>query len=221
MSWTDAVLNIKTLLDEGDSDKLVYRKKCFGELNGTNLNFKTFEFRRVTDFTSAEFPLGVWINGALLSSNDVTDDFKESGDFQLKVAPVDGDVVEASYYHRWFTDDELIQFLVTASQWLAFGSDYTATGEGFRPSALKYAASEAYQKLALRWARRLSEGFLLNDAPATDQVGKMIEGYTKAALDYRAEAEKIRDDYYSRSGQQKQPLFGFALGTVQDNVPKR
>lgn len=219
-TWLTAVTDLRTLLDEGDQDKLAYRKRCLGDCNGTNVYFKTFDFRRQTDFTTATAPLGVWKNGILLTASDITTDYPTSGDFVLSVAPVDGDVVEGSYYYRWFLDEEMTQFLITATNWLALGSDFLSLGEGLRPSALRYAASEAYQKLAIRWARNLSEGYMLNDAPARDRVGQMIKEYQETALKYREDAEKVRDDYYSRSGQQKQPLWAFVPGRIIDNVPK-
>lgn len=221
VTWTTAISDIRALLSDGDQDKNYYRKRCLGQINGVNTNFKTFEFRRVTDFTTAAAPLGVWLNGTLLAASGVSFDYPDSGDFTLSSAPIDGDVLEASYYAKWFLDTELIQFLTTASQWLAFGSDYTQVAEAFRPAALKYATSEAYQKLVIRWALRASDTFMLNDAPAAENMGKMIDQYKQIAIDYRKDAEVIRDDYYSRSGQQKQPLWGFGLGNVQDNVPKR
>jgi hypothetical protein len=219
--WTSAISDLRANLSDGDQDKNYYRKRCLGEINGTNTNFKTFEFRRVTDFVSATAPLGVWLDGSLLPASGISVDYPDSGDFTLLSAPADGSVLEASYYARWFIDSELVQFLTTASQWLSFGSDYTQVAEAFRPAALKYAASEAYQKLVIRWALRASDTFLLNDAPATENMGKMIDQYKQIALDYRKDAEVIRDDFYSRSGQQKQPLWGFNLGSVRDNVPKR
>lgn len=220
MSWDTAVVDIRTLLDEGAEDKLIYRKRCLGECNGVNTFFKTFDNRRLTDFTNVEFPLGVWLSGVLQDSSAVSEDVLDSGDFILAEAPADGSVVEASYYCRWFLDTELTQFLASASQWLALGSDFTKVAEPLRPGALKYAASDAYQKLVIRWARRLSEGYMLNDAPATEEVGKMIAQYTDIAMKYREDAQKIRDDYYSRSGTQLSPAWSFALGRVIDNVPK-
>ncbi|HCW05856.1 MAG TPA: hypothetical protein DGG95_00630 [Cytophagales bacterium] len=221
MSWDTALADLRTVLDEGSQDKLAYRKRCLGDVNGVNTSFKTFDNRRETDFTTVSAPLGVWVNGTLLAASGVTTDYPTSGDFVLAAAPANGEYVEASYYYRWFLDTELEQFLVSGSEWLALGSDYTQVSEGLRPGALKYAASEAYQKLAVRLSRRLSEGFMLNDAPAVDTVGKMVTEYGQIALKYREDAEKVRDDFYSRSGQQKQPLFGFVLGRIKDNVPKQ
>lgn len=220
-TWSTAVTDLRTNLSDGDQDKVYYRKRVLGQIDGTNTAFRTFEFRRVTDFTTASAPFGVWLNGVLVDSSGINADYFDSGDFVLNTAPSDGDVLEASYYARWFIDTELQQFLTTACEWLAFGSDYTQIAVGFRPAALKYAASEAYQKLAIRWALQVQETFLLNDSKTAENMGKMVTQYKDIGLSYRKEAEKVRDDYYSRSGAQKQPLWGFNLGNVTDPVPKR
>lgn len=221
MSWSTAESELRTLLSDNEKDKHRYRKRVFGEINGTNVHFKTFEFRRVTDFTTATAPLGVWKDGVLLTSADIAGDYLDTCDFSLVTAPLDGSVLEASYFIQWFKDTELQQFLTTATQWLRLGSDYSQLGDGLRPAALKYAAAEAYQKLSLRWAEHLSETFLLNDAPDKDKRMQIVEAYRKSSLDLRKEAETVRDDFYSRSGQQKQPLFASIGGAVADNVPKR
>lgn len=220
MSWTTASTDLRTLLSDNATDKHRYRKRVFGEVNSVNTSFKTFEFRRITDFTTATSPLGVWIDGVLQTSTVVSGDSVGTGDFYLTTAPLDGSIVEASYFIQWFKDSEIENFLRLACNWLALGDDYSQLGQGLRPAALKYAAAEAYQKLSLRWAEHLSETFLLNDAPDEKRMA-IVDVYRKQSLDLRKEAETVRDDFYSRSGQQKQPLFASIVGTVPDNVPKR
>lgn len=220
MTWATASSDLRTLLSDASTDKHRYRKRVFGEVNGVNTSFKTFEFRRITDFSTAVGPLGIWIDGVLQANTIVDQDFVGTGDFYLNDAPADGSIVEASYFIQWFRDEELENFLRLASNWLSLGDLYENLGQGLRPAALKYAAAEAYQKLALRWAEHLSETFLLNDAPDEKRMA-IVEVYRKQSLDLRKEAETVRDDFYSRSGQQKQPLFASLVGTVVDNVPKR
>lgn len=219
MTWLNPENDLRVLLSDGTMDKHRYRKRVFGDVNGVNTRFKTFEFRRYTDFTTAVAPLGVWKNGVLLNSSDISFDDTNSGDFILAVAPVDGEVIEASYYIQWFKDSEIQNFLRLGSNWLALGDDYTAISSGLRPAALKYAASDAYQKLALRWAEHLAETYLLNDAPDEKRM-QIVEAYRKASLDARKDAETVRDDFYSRSGQQKQPLWSSSVGKISDPVPR-
>jgi hypothetical protein len=220
VTWTAPISDLRVLLSDGPTDKHRYRKKVFGEVNGTNTMFKTFEFRRVTDFTSAASPLGVWVNGVLLGAGGVASDNLPTGDFILAIAPTARQSVEASYYIQWFTDTELDGFLRLACNWMDFGDNYSTIGTSLRPAMLKYAAAEAYQKLSLRWAEHLSEVFLLNDAPKDKQMTP-VQQYRQMSLDLRKEAQQVRDDYYLGSGQQLQVLFGTAGGNPTDPQPVR
>jgi hypothetical protein len=64
LTWTvtsAAILSLQTLLNDGPTDKLGYLKPPVGDINGTNVQFKTFEFRRVTNF--APIILSCTMNG--------------------------------------------------------------------------------------------------------------------------------------------------------------
>jgi hypothetical protein len=219
MIWANPEIDLRTLLSDGSEDKLRYRKRVFGEVNGNNTRFKTLEFRRVTDFTSAEDPLGVWIDG-VYQTGGISSDSMSTGDFILGSAPSPRSVIEASYYVQWFNDTEIQTFLRASSNWLSLGDDYTRVVGGLQPAALKYAAADAYQKLSLRWAEHLSETFLLNDAPS-EKMFAPVDQYSKMSLAFRKEAEAARDAYYTRAGQNLQPLFGAVLGNPSDPEPVR
>lgn len=215
--WITAVFDLRTLLSDGPEDRYNSRKRCFGEVNGTNNTFRTFEFRRITDFTTATTPLGVYINGTRLSESDISTDYLNTGEFVIGASgsiPVDGDVVEASYFNQWFLDSELQDFLKVASNWLTSSDDYTQIVGGLTPSALKYAASEAYLKLAIRWRTFLSEQYRVEDEPKKPGTGPADE-FIKMANTFRQEALKSRDEFYTRQGQALQPLFGSVLGNVR------
>ena len=61
MQWSTSVADLRAWLNDGPTDKLVSRKRCLGRIDGSNKIFKTFEFRRVTDFTTATSPFGVYV----------------------------------------------------------------------------------------------------------------------------------------------------------------
>lgn len=216
MPWSTAVTDLRTLLSDGPTDRYNSRKRCFGEINGTNNLFRTFEFRRITDFTQAVLPLGVYINGSAVPATGISADYPNTGEFVLSTGhiPIDGDIVEASYYNQWFLDSELTDFLNTASNWLQSSIDYTVLPNGLWPAALKYAASEAYLKMAIRWRTFLSEMYKVEDEPKKPGTGPSEE-YTRMAEIFREEALKSRDDYYTRQGRNLQPLFGSVLGNVR------
>lgn len=215
MAWTTALTDLRTLLSDGATDKLRYRKRMLNPINGTNTRFKTFEFRRLTNFkTEASLILGVFKNSLRLSEvTDISADFPEVGEVALATAPVDGDVLEASYYAQWFTDTELTGFLRSAAEWLQVGTDANSVPPGLQPAGKYYAAQEAYHKMASRWAELQSETFRLEDAPA-GETKTPVEYYRMLALDAQKKSTQLRDDFYSRSGQQLAPLFGVVAGNV-------
>lgn len=214
MTWITAVSDLRTLLSDGPTDRYSSRKRCFGEVNGSNLMFRTFEFRRITNFTSATLPQGVYIDGIIVPASGFSADYPDTGEFVFISAPSDGSEVEASYYSQWFLDTELQDFLSVASSWLGSSTDYTTIPNGLQPSALKYAAAEAYLKMAIRWRTFLSEMYRVEDEPKKPGTGP-ADGYVKMSETFREEALKARDEFYTRQGRSLQPLFGSVLGNVK------
>lgn len=217
MAWDTAVSDLRTKLSDNATDKLRAFKRVFGQLDGSNTLFKTFEFRRITDFTGADAPLGVYLNGALVS---VSDDNVQTGYFTLASAPSDGDALESTYYIQWFLDAEVQSFLRIASNWLGSSDDYTAAQVGLRPSLLTYAAGEAYHKLSLKWSEMMSETYRLEDSPNKGQ-GDIADKYKKSGDELKDEARLLRNDFYTRQGQALQPLFGAQVGNFRDPGPPR
>jgi hypothetical protein len=211
MPWTSGVTELRTLLSDGPTDRYNFRKQCFGEINGTNTRFKTFDFRRVTDFTVTQ---GVYVDGVLQTLPAVAQDSPETGEFILTSAPADGSLVEASYYIQWFLDAELQTFLTDSARWLLGADDFTLITGGLIPAALKYAASEAYLKQAQRWKVYLSSGYKVEDAPKEGASGQ-VQDFMQLAETYREQALKLRDEYYGRQGRSQQSSFAAVLGRVR------
>jgi len=220
VTWTTALADLRTQLSDGPTDKLRYWKRVFGDLNGVNTRFKTFEFRRITNFTSGSIDptLGVYLNRVRLSSAAISSDVPSVGVFDLAVAPADGDVLEASYYIQWFTDAELQSFVDAAALWLDAGT-VSQIVDGLKSSALRYALYQAYAKLALRWSEALADTYRLQDNPDKDKF-KFVDEYQKQSQQYYKEAKDSRDDFYTRRGRAKQPLFGSVVGRVKDQTPR-
>lgn len=217
MTWSNAATELRTLLSDGPTDKLSWRKRCLGLVNGSSTSFKTFEGRRVTDLSTATGNFGVFVNGSAVS---VSSDNKEVGQFTLASAPADGTYVEATYYLQWFTDDEIVTFLGNAMQWLGLGSDYTTLVDGLQPAALKYAASEAYQKMSIRWALELSDIYKMQDQ-ISPEVKTLQDPYKDLTKEFKKQATEARDEYYKRQGQSLAPLYGTVAGRVKRVVPNR
>jgi hypothetical protein len=218
--WTttaDAVTNVRELLADSNDDKYGYRKKVLGIPDGTNVTFKTFERRRVTDLTTATAPQGVFVNGSPVVC--VTDD-TATGEFTLDAAPNNGDMVEATYYYHWFLDDELQSFLTNACQWLGLGTNYINIPDGLIPAAIHYAGQDAYHRLA-QW-QSISEGvaYRMEDTPDT-KTNSTVQNWISLAEHFKTKAIELRDNYYTRQGQTLAPNFVSLAGHIRDPQPKR
>ncbi len=216
MSWSTAVADVRILLSDGATDKLRYRKEVFGNIDGANKVFKTFENRRITTLVGAAAPVGVYVDGTLqtVDSEDL-----ESGEFTVHTAPAAGSTLRASYYVQWFNDTEIQQFLNSASEWISGADDWTILGNGLWPAAKHYAAATAYQKLSIKFASNLSEQFQLYDAPDQKRFDP-IKTYNAMAESMFKLANSLRDDVYkNRKGQALAPIWGTVRGRTRDVPP--
>ncbi len=225
MGWLNsatAILALRTLIFDGPQDKYAFNKRVIGDIDGVNTSFKTFENRRITDFTSPSAPLGVYVSGALVTatSDDLGD--ANTGAFTISPAPDPTlrAVVTATYYYHLFVDSELDTFLQNASTWLGFNSTYINIPDGLNSAALRFAAQEAYEAAAMRYSTRMAQVYKLEDAPSED-ILKSIAAFKDMAESFLAKAESMRNDFYTRQGQSLAPNFSFALGRVRDPVPRR
>lgn len=220
MTWSTAVTDLRIKLSDNATDKIRAFKRVFGEIDGVNTRFKTFEFRRVTNFTTAASPLGVYVDQTLIPAASISSDDPATGFFTFAVAPAASAVVEATYYIQFFLDTELDSFLRLASNWLGLGDTVANVPGGLQPAALQYAAAEAYQKLASRFTEYQSETYRLEDMPNEQRLALVAE-YKNAAAQCRDQAKAMRDEYYQRQGQHLSPLFAVNAGNVKNVVPNR
>jgi len=220
MAWTTALSDSRMKLNDGPVDKIRAFKRVLGQIDGTNTRFKTFEFRRVTDFTTATGSLGVYVDQVLQSSGYIATDDPTSGYFTTVTAPSASSVVEATYYVQYFLDAEIQTFLRYASNWLGLGDDYTQIPGGLQAAAVSYVAAEGYQKLASRFSEHMSETFRLEDMPDVARQALIAE-WKQASEHSRDTAHKLRDEFYTRQGQSLAPLFAVNRGYVPNVVPNR
>ena len=217
MAWTDAIEDLRNLVNDGPTDHERWRKQCVGQVDGVNVAFKTWEKRRVTDFTAPTATLGVFVDS--LGVTAATDD-TELGQFSLSVAPSAGSYVEATYYYQWFTNDNLDEFLISASNWLNLGDTYANIQTGLRPAALHYAGQSAMHKQAQYFAENVSDVYLMQEGPKEQKVG-VVNHYRQMAEDFRKKAESLRKNFYEGAGQQDSPYNVTINGAVKQIVPRR
>ena len=229
MSWTTSLSDLRTLLNDNSEDCLRSKKKCFGTVNGSNLSFKTFEFRRVTNFTdavSSAAPLGVFITSGGITTrvdpSNISADYPDTGDFTLNVAvvPTSGMVVQASYYAQLFLDSELTSIIQRSTQSLQLGTDPTQVDPALWDAVLNYSAAECLKKLSMKYTMAASSTYLLEDAPKKEML-EVASTFQSLGKTYTADAFKIRDAFYTRAGQTLAPNFVANYGRVSAVTPKR
>lgn len=216
MPYLNGRQDLTIRISDGPTDRLNYSKRCFGIVNGINTNFKTFDARRYTNFTQQP---GVLINGIVQGPQFITFDDPISGQFTLdpSIAPVDGSVVEATYYNRYFLDAELDNILEMSARILFSTDDIGSIPLGLVPAAIEYAAGNCFTKLAEKFATMTSSGYRVEDAP-DDQDDGPVKRYTDLADKAFDTSKNMITLFYTRQGQNLQPLFGVNPGRVRNLV---
>jgi hypothetical protein len=218
MTWSTARADLRVLLSDGPTDKLMAFKQVFGNQAASATVFKTFEKRRITDFssTATDFPLGLYLSGQRLAASACTTDNPETGFFVMAEPPTDANQLLATYYVQWFTDAELDGFLEKAAGWLNGGTDISLTQTGLQAAALQYANYEAMQKLSIMYATNPIETYRLEDSP-NEKFVTMGDKYRAAANAALKQATQLRDDFYQgRKGAALAPRFGTIQGSVKN-----
>jgi hypothetical protein len=221
MGWattTDAINELRLQISDGPTDKLAFDKTVVGLIDGDNVNFKTFNVRRLTPLVAATGdPIGAFVNGELVTvdSEDLL-----SGIFTLHEAPNEGDTVTATYYYEWFLDTQLDSFLSAASRWVLSDATYTHTPDGLIDAVIYKACAKAYRELAVRFAKLYSEQYRMEDLPKKD-LKKTQEQYSQLADMHEKQAKSEVEFYYTRQGKNKQPLFNSINGHVKNVGPNR
>ena len=216
MAWTTAISDVTLHLSDGPTDKPAMQKALIGVVNGTNKIFKTFDARVLTNFTTSVAPFGVYVNDALVAvdAHDL-----ESGFIVLHTAPQSGDTVHANYYHQWFNDTQLGQYLTSGAMFLNKGIFYDTLEEGLRVIALEYAKYLAYNEMAARTSRTIADTFRFEDGSGKDRSAE--PNFNRMATACYDKAMEMRKDYYSGAGRQHIPSFVLSRGNVKDVAPNR
>jgi hypothetical protein len=211
----EAIDDVRLAISDGPLDKPVFRKAVQGTKNGNNLIFQTFDSRRVTDFTTATAPFGVYVNDELVK---VTSDQPEFGSLALESAPDNPDTVEASYYFQWFNDTQLAQFIKNAMQFYNGTTDVTQAPDVATTCIRSFALAEGYKELSVRWARDNAQKYRMEDAPDNKYGGNPYIPLHNLCL---KEAQAARKYIYTRQDQNEEALFASIHDGLPDVAPNR
>ena len=205
---------LRAFLNDGLTDRPVKGKKLVGTANGTNTLFFAFDDRIVESTPPSVF---VSVNGV-----DVTFTLDDPimGQFTLAAAPAIGNEVRARYYVQYFLDSELDEFLRLATGQILESRDVTLINDGLAPAALNFAGYFGFTKQAIRWTQRMSEKYLLEDAPLDDGASQRPNHFRQIAQDYQKAARDQRDSYYMRDSRRHAPAWRMFRPVIPQVGPK-
>lgn len=220
MSYDNAVLELRQLLADTDFNKKATKKKLIGPVDGNNTSFFTYD-KRISEDT-----LEVFVGN---ESVDFTLEDAVKGQITLSDAPAVNTKVVASYYWKFWLDEELINFLNKGAESTGEFSGaqpdtaYLLIQPGLKTAAMYFAANMANTSLVQYLVnRRHSEEFLVEqDGNSDEGFSMMIKSLSEAGDSYWKKAVFHRDDFYKRLGKRNAPAFAIKVGRRANYGPRR
>lgn len=207
--WTPstALVSLRRRLSDAADDKYVHQMEVDPEPDGIQTTFAVPDSRLVPD------TLEVTLDGVTIVPDDID---LNAGRFTLS-APDSNQKLRASYYFRWFTDDELADFLGQSCQLLGGydGVEDESLPAGLRPAVLGFGCYYAYMKKAAESAESVSAsagGF------STD-TNRQNPNWLAMANTAWANAERERGAFAEPIGEQK-PAMAFVAYRLHRYVPR-
>jgi len=208
-NWPDiptAVADLQRFVNDGPLDRFVKEKIVVNPADGVNTTFLVWDERLIgsTLVVSLDFvPVLFSSITQPLDSNGIN----ITGQFTLATPPPQGTGIRASYFFQFFLLAELQEALQMAAQELNETDDITLVASGLKLAALSFAGSFAYQRLAIRWAQKLSNRFLMIEEPQNNENMMRPNMFRQIAKDLWDQGVKLRDSFYMRHGRRNAPAF--------------
>lgn len=211
MNYATGITELRQLLSDSAERKRATKKQIIGKIDGENTTFTTY------DKNIFEDTLQVFVNDVEV---DASLDDEIAGQIILASAPDKNTKVTATYYFRFWNDDDLTNFLNKGAEATGQFSDaspdkaYLSIQPGLKFAALYFAASMACDSLILYLVNREhAEEFLIQEDGNDDSnFGQMIDALRRMSDSFSEKAFKHRDDFYQRLGKRNAPSF--AVKTV-------
>lgn len=216
--WADegaAVADLRRFLNDGPTDRPVKGKPVVGRIDGINTDFITWDDRLV------DGTLRVMDNNLFLPDTAVALVDPILGEFTITPAPATNHTILGVYYFQFFLDTEMVEALQMATESIASSDDITSVPVGFRPAALAFASSWAYEKQSMRWTQRLSNRFRVEDEPVDKDVAMRPKLFKEWADDFWDKGVKFRDDVYTRQGRRNVPAIARTSPFLPPVAPRR
>lgn len=202
---------LRAFLNDGTRDRPVKGKKLIGTVDGVNTEFFAYEERLVDD---GSLVVTVDVSVAAATITDAT-----RGVIALTTAPPKQSAVRGQYYFQFFLDSELDEALRNAAGEINESDDITSIAVGFKNSALNYGGYFCFTKQAIRWAQRMSEKYILEDAPSENGGISRPNLFNQLAQSYLKNAVDLRDSYYTRHGRRNAPAWAMFKPVIPNVGP--
>ena len=233
MAWTDPRGDLRLLLNDDPSGRLVKEKAVFpsrgGQADGTRTTFFTLEDRLLASGNQSVGTQGLFVylgsphsqQMTEVSASGITVTDAVRGEFAVMGTAPSGVVLKASYYFRDHLDADLDFALQQGAQQVS--ADVVANvAAGLQLACLDFAGAIAHRKAAARWQARKSEQFLLEDAPAKSEVDARVAFHVDQAKQLMTEARELRKSYYEdRLDRARRPAYGLLKRMPSPWTPRR
>lgn len=216
--WADegaAVADLRRFLNDGPTDRPVKGKPVIGRVDAINTTFITWDDRLV------DGTLRVMDNNLVLPDTAVTLVDSITGEFTITPPPALTHTILALYYFQYFLDADMVEALEMATESISSSDDITTVAVGFRPAALAFASSWAYEKQSMRWTQRLSNRFRVEEEPTDKDVSERPKLFKLWADDFWEKGVKFRDDVYTRQGRRNVPSIARTSPFLPPIAPRR
>lgn len=212
-AWPDlatAIGELRTFLNDGPQDRPIKSKQLVGPVDGVNTTFETFDDRLVSGTLVVTFNYASVPGGTVVTVLDAV-----LGLITIVPAPASGITVRARYYYQYFLDVDLREALLLGVEQVTESADITSIALGLKSTTLNYAGYFAFTKQSIRWAQRMSERFILEDAPLDGEPQMRPNLFRQLAGDFFRTANTMRDSFYKRDSRRHAPAFA----VYKPNVP--
>ncbi len=201
---SDLILSARTKFNDRLSDHFTTDDLSSQVQDGENARFKLLNRNIVQEADGAPVDLKVFISNAPVTVDSVD---QVSGIAVLDSAPQAGDQPFAEYYFVLVEDDAYLEFAKDASQFVGTTPTFTSATDdvqfnaNLKEAASLYMAAQAAFKMAnlSSWYYTANAG---NKGFNKDQIAKKFQD---TGTSWQIEAEKKRDDVYSRFSQRLAP----------------
>ena len=225
MSYAIAVDELRQMIADTITNKRVTLKMMTGSANGENKVFTTYD-KKIFEETLEVYTQVP--NENPVKTTAFTVDDANVGQITFGTAPELGTEVRASYFWKWWSDEELINFLNKAAEQIGvFETNVTTAASdqaylnipaGLKTPTLLFASYLANSALVsyLNTRKHSSEFLLEQDGNLDENYNKSIEILQKNADSFMKQSLALTDRYYKRQGRQFAPAF--AIKNVNTKV---